>query len=854
MKKKCLLTGLSSLMVLGACQGEIPGETPLSSSSDEPVTLSEAIENTKSNYALSIASSADYEIVFSVVAEDFYYYAPSGIGYAVLDDDPGFYHGFDLAADESSDSSYDYIMTMYGRYAVSSNRDIYAYDFLEILAAYADDFSQISEDTYACSVTDLATEVRNFFQNRNYGYTNYFEVTVKDGRVHSFTPYEKSLDESYAYSTFLFSNFDKEEYAPYKAWKEGGAKVDLRIFDLKQGYQSSVMNYSLLYEGAEVEISGHVAGFDYEGAFYLTNLDDSTGNVGIRVETEAGVDSPELGDVLSVKGTVSRNGYVAYLKEAAYEVMGHEDHFPYFDEEAISKVYGGGYYAAYIFSQTPVYGDSVYSTYAYVETLPEAIETDKDTQIGLICPSQKDGDTIYRMRLLLPKEMAEGEKEAALESLRSFGKYGEADAKEVYLERFITRFNPSYDYLIELECGPDSRISPSLSAGEKIKEAFGVTVPLISSDEYACFKFGASTGYLLEPYYGLEGASTSGIYYYDAGITASEWESEQSSLADAGFSLLDKVKDVYGSKHCLYSNGTVTIDILLYENASYAGEDEYAIYMWIYQGETLRSPSIKEILQEKIPYFDADDFLIDGLFDADFAYYALPNYAGNVYEEGDYLSCVTMDVQNGDSYLLELTRKYIAIGYSLLREEDEKTMRRYVTRGSSHYILYKAIEGSMENVYLDLAIYATDDYTYLGHDEWKNRVEILIYKGTEPLTPKLGDDLTNLSAFVKDHYGVDVSFSFSGDVSVEEYYEVAGGNAYIDYGYYFVYNCFVYASSVATTLSDIRKSLLDSGYALSSTTSKGNECYKNGSSYIFVMPREEDGYIRLIDGVGGTNF
>lgn len=857
--KKNILIALAAILLLASCQGDdvfsTSEESIASSSSEErEVSLLEAIENTRDEYELSVVSDSGYATTFSILANDFYYYAPNGIGYCVLDDDRGYFHGFDLSVPDDSIASDDYIMTMYGRYAVSTNRDIFAYDFMDILMSYMDDFTKVSANVYACTVTELGTKLRDFFQNRSYSYTNYYELTIKNGKIDTLVPYEKSLEESYAYTTLKFSSFDKEEYAPYVNWKESGASINLRIFDLKQGYNRSASSWQLLYEGEEVEIDGHVAAFDYDGAFYVTCQDSSTGNVGIRVRPKDGEALPELGDTLSLRGTIVKDGYVAYLNEATYEVTGHQDYFPYFDEEAIANSYGGGYYAAYIFSQTPVYGDSVYSTYAYVESLPDSVsETDEDA-IGLICPTQTEDSETFRMELVLPSGMLQSEKEEALESLKTFGIYGETGVKEVYLEKFILRFDAEYEYRVKLEYALGSSLSASLTAAEKIEKTFGVSVPLIESDEYVCFKFGASTGYLLEPYYGFDSSSTTGIYYYDDSVTASEWTAEISALEEAGFSILDEVKDIYDSKHILFSNGEIVIDTLTYDNASYGDEDEYALYLWIYEGEALRMASIKETLEANIPYFESDDFIVDDVYDYYFTYYQLHNYAGNVYSEGSYLNCVTMDTDKGDSYLLELAKKYIAeSGYSLCRNEDN-SMYRYTTRGSQHYVLYKTIDGSSEKVYVDLALYSTDDYTYVGHDEFTNRIEVLIYKGSEPLAPNYDTNLDYLCEFEKENYGIDLSFDISSAIKVENYYEVDGGSAFIDYGYYFQYQLFVYTSSVSTTLGEIQEGLTESGYELSYTSSKGNYCYKNDDSYVFVMPRTSSGYIRIIDSVGGSNF
>lgn len=333
-------------------------------------------------------------------------------------------------------------------------------------------------------------------------------------------------------------------------------------------------------------------------------------------------------------------------------------------------------------------------------------------------------------------------------------------------------------------------------------------------------------------------------------------EKETNSLLSYGFSFYDEINDAYLSRHQIYKKDNVYVDILLSD--TFYEEGTKALNMWIYQGELVSTPSIQEIIREKVPYFDADDFVTPAsIYSADVGYYELPNYAGNVFEEGHYLSCVTLDV-NEDCFSALRATYLNEKGYKTARVNDK--IYTYNTRGSNHYVLYKEIPGSEEKVFLDMAMYSTDDYTFTGHSLFKNRIEILIYKAKEPLQTKYEDNLNGFANYVESlNEGGGFSVSFSSPVKVENYPALADGKGYdyLYYGYYYEYNVFIYSSSIEETYQDIVKGLTEAGYTLSNTTSKGNVCYGKQTdsgygSFVFIM--KEKNYIRMIDGVGGLDF
>ena len=159
-----------------------------------------------------------------------------------------------------------------------------------------------------------------------------------------------------------------------------------------------------------------------------------------------------------------------------------------------------------------------------------------------------------------------------------------------------------------------------------------------------------------------------------------------------------------------------------------------------------------------------------------------------------------------------------------------------------------------------MAMYSTDDYTYAGHKEFTNRIEIAIYKGTEPLSTTYLDNLNEFGKRFGEKNGVDaLTFNLPANTKVEMYYCADKDIKYsfLEYGYLYQDEAFIYSDSLNETYNAIISSLEAQGYKLSTTTAKGNVCYVKQddkvSAYIFIM-KSDKGYIRLIDGVGGLDY
>ncbi len=850
---------------LTACGGNVNSSSASSSSllptSSEYIaaTLAEAIENTKSNYEMDVETGLGYDYPFQIISDDLYYYAPGVENYIRLDEDSGYYHSFERTSLDVEET-YRFGMDVHGRAGrVIDKSVLYSTNFMTLLESYADDFEKMGEDVYCCNVKDLAYDLKDYFQNRSFSYANYFEIHLgNDGRISSFQSYEKYLEGTNLVGEVSFKPFELASFEAYSLWNQAGRKINLRIIDLKIGANNGLA-YRLLYEKEEVEIEGVVSGFDYDGHFILASEDATTGYVGIEVALkDSSTPLPSINDKIKVKGTIYQDQYVAKLIDASFTKTGQTDHCPVFDEERIVGTYGGGYYAAYIFSQTPLYADSIYSTYAYVSSLPTDIVEKEDTMIEVICPTHTSGKDVFHMEIVLPKSMPIEERKGIVEDIKQYGVYSTKNniAEELSLQKFILRFDAVYSYHVKLEYGHESEISKKLTPAEKVEKALGLKdFPFPETSEFNCFSFGGSTGINIESNYGKEG-NTIGIYYNVASLANTALENEINSLMAYGFSFYDEIKDAYLSRHQIYKKDDIYVDILLSD--TFYEENTKGINMWIYQGGLVSMPSIEETLQEKIPYFDADDFVKPAsIYSADIAYYELPNYAGNVFEEGHYLSCVTIDV-NEDCFSTLRATYLNEKGYKAVRVDGK--IYTYNTRGSNHYVLYKEIPGSEEKLYLDMAMYSTNDYTFSDHGLFKNRIEILIYKAKEPLQTKYEDNLNGFADYMESlNDGGGFLVSFSSSVKVENYPALANGKGYdyLYYGYYYEYNAFIYSSSIEETYQDVIKGLTEAGYTLSNTTSKGNVCYvkqtDNGyGSFVFVM--KTSGYIRMIDGVGGLDF
>lgn len=855
---------LAVLLLLGACQKE--GEEGSDSSSQTIVnvdSLSEAIENT-SEYALSIQVDEETDYLFGVYSEDFYYYAPNTGGYLRYEDDPDYYHAY--ATETNEDSIYSLSLDVYGRNFLTRERDDYfSVDFLDILRTYADDFYQVDERAYACSLSKIAAELKNYFQNRSFVYANYFVAEVGlDGRLSSFYVYERSGSDILPYNPIVFERFDKEAFAPYKEWKENGSPINLRIYDLKTGSTPSYASSSfvLCYEGERVTFQGTVSSFDNEGNYFVSSEDERNGYIGIKVKPLKEGDLPKINEVVEVSGYLSKSNYcVAHIEEATFTKVGEATYYPLFDEEPIATMYGAGYYAAYLFSQAPYFAGSVYSTYAYVASLPEKAIEGRKTTIPLICPdfTYSSGEC-FEMALVLPASLGADKSQKILDQLEEYGVYGQDGAKEISFERFLVSFNIKSKYTAQIVYASESSFSLALSPAEKVMKDYGLaSFPFPEAETYSCYHFGGSSGTYIEEIYGKSGQSQLGIYYYAPELSEDDVSKMASGLTAIGFSLSDVIKDSYSRRHHIYKNGDLIVDYCVVDSTF---GDEVTLNVWIYRGDLIYESTIQEILEEKEGF--SDFVMLAGSYSADYTFYSLPNFAGRKYEQGHYLSCVTLDIK-GEGYS-ELIKRYInEKGFTTYRNADN-TPYSYRTRGQNHYVIYKDIEGSDEKLFLDMACYPTSDYTFLGHSSFDNRIEMLVYKGKEPLSTLYQNDLNEFFAIFNEQEGFDTSslpsFALPSDSKIEMVYNLDPNGMeqynYTYYGYYSALQAFLYTSDVSGAYAALVEGLKQDGFIYYSTSPKGNDCYYKeggeGGFGSFILLMKQGSYIRILGDMGGVDF
>ncbi len=868
MKKRTLCT-LFSILFLFSCAGEnlSSSSSDLSSSSFsskeavEVKDFAEAVSNTSSSYALSLSFSGGDGGLFQIYDDACFYYSPNKGGYLAPETDPNYYHAVSFISDGGSISSFS--LDVHGRNFPKKDKSSCFYiSFTDILEEYASSFSLVSERKYVSSSSSIGGELTNYFQNRSYAYANYFEAEVDtDGRVSSFAFYEKDGSSLLKLGEALITPFSLSSFSPYQKWKEEGEKINLRIYDLKTGYMAAV-KYLLCYQNKEVTISGVVSSFDNEGSYYISASDDETGYIGIKVVGKDGVKNPSTNDEVTVSGIIKSSGFVAYIADASYTKTGEAEYYPYFEEEAIASVYGGGYYAAMMFNGYPCYAGSIYSTYAYIASFPEKVEESENTLISIVFPTYKYSDgSFFKAGLILQKEMDVSSRESIIEGLEEFGIYGEEGAKEVSFERFIVSFSMYGEYMTNLIYGSESSFSKSLSPEEKVEKDYGLSsFPFPSSEEYSCYHFGGSTGISLEATYGISDSKRLGLYYSATSLSSESVEKWVNSLSSFGFKKEDVIKDGYRRKHEIYSYNDLFLDYYLGKSTL---NGSISLDIWIYKGELIHAPLIKDIIKEKIPYFPVDDFLFaDNTYSASYGYYALPNFAGHRFKSDEYLNCICIDMTS-DGFSA-LRKRYIEEkGYKTYRNEDGSAYS-YRSRGQNHYVLYKEIEGSEEKLFLDMASYPTSDYTFLNHKDFSTRIEMYIYKGSAPLSTLYSSSLKDFFLGYNEENGLSdlPDPSLPSDAKVEIIYPLSYETDqlwdYTYYGYFFQYECFLYTSKVAEAYEAIVAALLESGYKYYSTSQAGNDSYLNESGSdgtgSFILLMKKSGYIRILGDIGGIDF
>lgn len=559
-----------------------------------------------------------------------------------------------------------------------------------------------------------------------------------------------------------------------------------------------------------------------------------------------------------------KRGLTAMIENYYYtrliDIVARYSYPPAYDEETLVDSYGGGIYAASFFSLTSYFSDSLYSTFAYIESIPKENIENQDTEIILICPQFVADNDPLRMKLVLPKEMDSQKRDAYLQTLNEYGIYQNAANPEIEIsiQNVLLSFDMDFVSHVILNVIETTIITKRMNFVEKVASVTGYNdFPMIETTSYTSYRFGGSTGMFLEQQYGMTSQNTVGVYLFISSVSLENVEKFIADLENENFVLHDEIKDAYSGRHTIYKKQDYIVDMVVstammdYENKS--------VSLWVYKGELLYKETIFEVVNQEIgDFFPAEDFVkLANSYEADYNHFELLNYAGHDFDKENPLHCFTIDLDYEG--LLDLTAAYREKGYSYYRNEDN-SLYTYTTRGSNHYVLYKNIENSEEKLFVDIAMYPTTDYTYAGHNLYSYRVEVLIYQKTEPLSTYYEP---NLDAFMEEICSISPDAVFQVSLPEDakiEYLKPSGTYAFVEYGYYLDAELFIYSSDVEAVYQALVQGLENAGYNYAYSGQKSDLYRKviDPNSYtnsdILLMKDESRGFVRVINGIGGVDF
>lgn len=808
-----------------------------------------ALGNTR-YYALTYGNNINSFIEINL--ENMYYASFAKTNYVVLDSDPEFIHAFSTFRG-SEETNYEINMDVHGRnYTKDGLETLEKKDLVHIIAPYVDRFTKTNDYTWEFDSVLLCRELSDFFQLKSLKYCNLIEIEVgMDNRLSTMKVYEGDGRYKAEILSVAFHDYELEDLPMYQKWVAEGSKINERIIDYKMLYSPEEDVMVSVYNNETVTLESTVVAKDTYGNFYVADEDAYNGNVGIKVTPNKNSDVVEIGDIVTVTGKVNTANFVVSIQNAEVKDTGNDaDYPPIFDEEVIVDNYGGGTYAAQIFSTVPYYSDSVYSTYAYVKNMPENLDENKDTVIEVIFPTYQNEDIIYTSEITIPKELSLSKKTSLFTAFKEAGVYGQEGCYELSLEKFVTKFDISYFFAIKLLATEDTEVSKRLNAQEKVAKYVGLeNFPIMQDDDMVSYKFGGASGLYLEQNYGLDTKATQGIYIGYGEIELATVNAYFEALVDYGASLYDIIEDAFSGKNYIYKYNDTFINIAL--NAGYESTTGMC-NMWVYNGELLRCANIKERLESAIgSWFNVDDFLVaSNTYDYDYEVFKLLDYANNTYTLEDPLYCVTIDTNENirDTYNKTLVKE---MGYS--QKMKGNVPYTYLSRGQTHYIFEK------NGIILDIACYPTTDYTYTGHDEYEYRLEVLIYKGPNVMSIKTYDNLDFLSdLYAADDESLAYHPELPSDAVVEIWRDLKNFKIVdVEYGYGCRDEAFIYTNEVENAYETIKEDMVEAGYRISSERNYSVSFSKqfNGQEYyIFMMKCPDKGYVRFINGVGGVDF
>ncbi|GEM_PF-2379060 len=885
--KRIALISILALMGVVSCGPKNDSSQSTSSEVEKPVyieKLEDAVKLTKFYDLYVYNTDRTLCSYYELSGEDYYSYRPSNIGFAVLNEDPGYLHQFYIKQNNTFDLSID----MKGRVALSSYMENTKNTrFMNIVEEFAPFFEQdFYDDTLFTAYSSdmrgsITSELKEYFQSNMIKYCNYFEFRVgKTGRIESFQAFEKSTTAGDDYCSLvadvMLTKPNINETPLIKDWREKGSIFNERVYDYKSLDMSNVVPKPL-YQNGEVEAT--VTAIDFDGSFYVANKDNIVGPVGIKVVPNNKAYKPSINDIVKVSGDIVINNTgkyakATYFKDADVSLVGKNNYAPTFNEETTVDSYGGGIYSAYYFANSPIFGGSLYNGYAYVSALPEEINEKGDTVVEFVCPDFTDNNKeAIKLYLHLPIEYGKDNIQSALDDLALLGIY---NPKSETLPQMASLSNVIVDggvrrgvYSVDLYAVSTSTIGHKMNFIELAEKEYGVTsLPTWDLGEESTegqFHFGEVSDWYLEDQYSKTEfpSHVSGIFYYCYKMPKASVQKYFDGLNTLGYTLVDIVTNGYlgGSDHYIYN---VKDDVYLDIQVPYKDDDgTFTIMSFMYRDEKIvRGPTIRERIDANCSsFFDSSEFIIlDGTHDADYHSYSMKSWAGNDFSDNP-LFVTTMNIQ--EDRLEELMRAYIAAGYKQYRPTGTRPFS-YITRGATRTVMYKE-NSNGKKTFLDFGRYPTTDYTYAYHDKFNYRIEVAIYEGTEPISTQWTNDLTDFVAGgCKDRKDGGFELKIPDYAKAEVY--MRDEDVDLSFGYSFNGNAFVYPSD-ATKLDELFSYICDAidtnGIPYSYTTKKGTKVFfysvqlednSYDSACFSVMKNEERGFVRIIDSIAGVDF
>ena len=809
--------------------------------------LSEAINNTKYYCIKNIEEDSRY--YKEIYTNNFYYNGFSGSGYIVPASDSDYVHQFITKNDLESETLSQH-MTVYGRNAFASQFEVLASNNINsLLQSYVSTFEKVDDFTYKSVDSKLCRAVADFFESKLLRYSNNIILTIgKDGRLSNLYVHEN--DDPLSKS--IYTTFTRDDIYFYNEWIQNGAKFSERIYDYKI-LTSNKQTATSFYEDNNVTFDAIVTSIDDNGDVYVANRDDETGNIGIRIE---GVKERKfkVSDKVRVSATIKTKNNLVYGTNGNIEFISKASYVPEFSEENIVDLYGGGRYAYSYFTRSAYFNNSLYTTYAYIDSIPDKLNENGDTIIRALFPSaSNNAKSLFYLDIIIPDYLNLNTKTKVFSSIKNAGIFGDENFYELCLDKIIIQKNNEHQNGIILQVVPNTTIFKRLSALEKIEQYTSIAdFPLINKEtNVVSYQFGEGKDYNIEEQYAISTKNNiNGLFIGQLDITENQYNAYVISLAQVPLKKHDEIKDSYGFRHIIFTNNDTIFDIL-YLSSNMTGS-ESQLNIWIYKSDTIvQMPSIAQAINNKINWFKADNFLkLTGTYDADYTIYELESYANTVYNEP--LICVTLDLNRNvsEDYKRALVQE---LGYSQYKENNK--IYTYVSRGQTHYVFTKD-----NNQYVDIACYHTSDYTYYGHDSFEYRLEILIYRGDSPIKVvnyNNLDPLISLYTNINSSLGYNVTLPSDAKVEIWTRLHEDSVNTLLNYGYGYRNEAFVYTKSVEEAYNSLKAAISKANYTISNeyTSSILYKKVINGNLYnLFVMKEPEKGYVRIMNDTGGLSF